>query len=317
MSSVFKEASLSQVLARIAIIIGFTAFCACIAVVVVNLVIGRVVTHAAAGIGSPDPEKPRKLDAVDSVFIEELTWMEVRDAMKAGKDTVIIATGGVEQGGDYLAMGKHNYVLRATTEAIARKLGNALVAPIIAFVPEGNIDPPTDHMKYAGTISLTEDTYRALLKDICECYRVHGFKHIILFGDSYDNLTGMEAVAEDYNRHWKDGKTKAHYIHEYYNYNEVGDWLEANGVNQIPEWIHDDFATTAMIMTVDPTKVRMEQRIKAGNFRINTVELSPAANTIAWGKKIVDFRADLTVKAIRKATNPESSDSRAAASAQH
>src|SRR5205823_7137050 len=105
---------------------------------------------------APDAKLPRPIEALDSVFVEELTWMEVRDAMKAGKTTVLIPTGGVEQNGPYLATGKHNYVLRATTEAIARKLGNALVAPIIAFVPEGDIDPPTEHMKYPGSISLTE-----------------------------------------------------------------------------------------------------------------------------------------------------------------
>src|SRR5690242_600339 len=75
---------------------------------------------------NPDPNLPRPIEAVDAVFVEELTWMEVRDALKAGKSTVIIATGGVEQNGPYLATGKHNYILRATTEAIARKLGNAL-----------------------------------------------------------------------------------------------------------------------------------------------------------------------------------------------
>src|SRR4029077_11664598 len=75
----------------------------------------------------PDPNTPRPMAAVDSVFIEDLTWMEVRDALHAGKDTVIVATGGVEQNGPYLVTGKHNIILRATTEAIARKLGNALV----------------------------------------------------------------------------------------------------------------------------------------------------------------------------------------------
>src|SRR6266478_2758448 len=84
----------------------------------------------------PDPETPRPIAAIDTVFLEEMTWMEVRDALRAGTDTVIVATGGVEQNGPYLAAGKHNYVLRATTEAIARRLGNALVAPIVAFVPE-------------------------------------------------------------------------------------------------------------------------------------------------------------------------------------
>src|SRR5437879_5905437 len=96
---------------------------------------------------NPDPNSARTIEAVDSVFIEELTWMEIRDAMKTGKTTVIIPTGGVEQNGPYLVTGKHNYILRATTEAIARKLGNALVAPIVPFVPEGDIEPASLHMK--------------------------------------------------------------------------------------------------------------------------------------------------------------------------
>ena len=114
---------------------------------------------ARSGPLAPESAAPRPIEALDTVFVEEMTWMEVRDAVKAGKTTVIVATGGVEQNGPYLATGKHDYILRATTEAIARKLGNALVAPIVPFVPEGDIDPPTEHMKYPGTISLTEDTY--------------------------------------------------------------------------------------------------------------------------------------------------------------
>src|SRR5262249_51135649 len=100
---------------------------------------------------NPDPDAPRPIEGVDTIFIEEMTWMEVRDALKSGKDTVLIPTGGVEQNGPYLATGKHDVVLRATSEAIARKLGNTLVAPIVPFVPEGDIEPPTSHMKYPGT----------------------------------------------------------------------------------------------------------------------------------------------------------------------
>ena len=166
----------------------------------------------------PDPDAPRPIAAKDTVFLEEMTWMEVRDALRAGKDTVIVATGGVEQNGPYLAAGKHNYVLRATTEAIARKLGNALVAPIVPFVPEGDIDPPTIHMRYPSTISLTEDTYRRLLTDICASLRAHGFAKIVLIGDSGGNQDGMKAVAEALNARWKDGKTRAFFLPEYYDY---------------------------------------------------------------------------------------------------
>jgi creatinine amidohydrolase/Fe(II)-dependent formamide hydrolase-like protein len=249
---------------------------------------------------APDPHSPRPIEAVDTVFIEDLTWMEVRDALRAGKDTVIVATGGIEQNGPYLVTGKHNVVLRATTEQIARKLGNTLVAPIVAFVPEGDIDPPSLHMKYPGTISLTEETYRRLLTDICASLKVNGFKHIVLIGDSGGNQEGMKAVAGELNAKWQGG-SRVHYIPEYYDYGGLTKWLEQQGVKQTPEGLHDDFAMTAMMMSVDPLSVRAQQRIAAGKFRINGVELAPAEKTIAWGKRIIDHRAEQTVKVIRQA----------------
>src|SRR4051794_40066281 len=143
----------------------------------------------------PDPDAPRPIPPRDTVFMEDMTWMEIRDAMRAGKLTAIVATGGIEQNGPYLAAGKHNIVLQVTTDAIARKLGDALVAPIVPFVPEGEIDPPTEHMKYPSTIGITEGTYRALLAEICACLRTHGFRRIVLIGDSGGNQKGMEVVA--------------------------------------------------------------------------------------------------------------------------
>src|SRR5687767_4117382 len=113
--------------------------------------IARPQQAAAVTAASPDPAMPRPIDAIDSVFLEELTWLEVRDAIKAGKTTAIVTTGGIEQSGPYLAVGKHNYVNRAMCAAIARHLGNALCAPNVPFVPEGNIDPPSAHMRYPGT----------------------------------------------------------------------------------------------------------------------------------------------------------------------
>jgi creatinine amidohydrolase/Fe(II)-dependent formamide hydrolase-like protein len=249
----------------------------------------------------PDPDAPRAIPARDTVFMEAMTWMEVRDALKAGKDTAIVATGGIEQNGPYLVAGKHNVVLRATTEAIARKLGNALVAPIVPFVPEGDIDPPTEHMRYPSTISVTEGTYRALLAEICSCLRTHGFKRIVLIGDSGGNQKGMAAVADDLNARWSGGKATIYYIKEYYDYPGVTKWLEARGVKQTPEGLHDDFAITAQMAAVDPTSVRAEERVKAGRFRINGVDLAPVEKTAAWGRRIADYRAEATIAALRRA----------------
>jgi creatinine amidohydrolase len=249
----------------------------------------------------PDPDAPRPTPARDTVFIEDMTWMEVRDAMRAGKLTAIVATGGIEQNGPYLAAGKHNVILRLTTEAIARKLGDALVAPIVPFVPEGDIDPPTLHMRYPSTISVTDGTYRALLAEICACLRTHGFRRIVLIGDSGGNQEGMAAVATDLNARWSDGKARVYHIREYYDYPEVTRWLESQGVKQAPEGLHDDFAITAQMAAVDPRSVRAEGRVKAGRFRINGVDLAPVEKTAAWGRRIADHRAEVTIAALRRA----------------
>ena len=248
----------------------------------------------------PDPESPRPIAAKDSVFTEDLTWMEIRDALRAGKETIIVATGGVEQNGPDLVTGKHNIVLRATTEAIARKL-NALVAPIVPFVPEGEIDPPSLHMKYPGTISVTEETFEHLLTDICSSLASHGFKNIVLIGDSGGNQAGMKAVAKHLNAKWSGRQSRVYYIPEYYNHDAVATLLEQQGIHETLEGLHDDFAMTAVMMSVDPDSVRTDQRIAAEKFRINGVSLAPKERTIEWGKKIVEFRANATVKAFHEA----------------
>ena len=259
---------------------------------------------------SPRLDEPRPIDARDTVFIEEMTWMEVRDALAAGQTTVIVSTGGIEQNGPYLATGKHNVVLRATTEVIARKLGNALVGPIIPLVPEGDLDPPSGHMRYPGTISLTQDTFKRVLVDVAASLKTHGFQNIVLIGDSGGNQAGMKEVASELSARWSGAKTRVHFIPEYYDYPGLEKWLETEGIKQVSEGLHDDYGISAIMMTVDPSTVRMKERMARGKFRINGVELAPAEKTIAMGKKAVEWRAEATVAAIRKALEPRPSSDR-------
>lgn len=250
---------------------------------------------------APDPDLPNPIAAADTRFIEEMTWMEVRDARNAGKRTVLVATGGIEQNGPYLVAGKHNVVLRGTTDAIARRLGDALIAPIIGFVPEGDIDPPSLHMKYPSTVSVREETYRALVRDVCECYKTHGFQHVVLLGDSGGNQDGLKAVAAELNQKWGAAGPQVHYIPEYYNYAELGPWLAERGVKQTDEGLHDDYAMSAQMIAVDPTSVRAAQRKAAGKLTINGVSLEPLDKTADVGRQIIAMRAEKTVAAIRKA----------------
>lgn len=257
---------------------------------------------AAPTATSPDPEMARPIDAVDRVFLEELTWLEVRDALRSGKTTVIVPTGGIEMNGPYLALGKHNYVNRATCAAIARKLGNALCAPNVPFVPEGTIEPPSDHMRYPGTISVSEGTFTALLTDIASSLKAHGFEHIVLIGDSGGNQAGMKTVAAELGAKWSGGKTSIHFIPEYYDYPGASAFAERTlGWKQVDEGHHDNPIISSIMMTVDPSTVRIQQRIAKNKASINGISLAPVAKAVAAGKRIVDYRADVTVAAIRKA----------------
>jgi len=232
-----------------------------------------------------------------------MTWKDVRHAVKAGKTTVIISTGGIEPNGPWLALGKHNFVLRTNCDAIARKLGNALCAPIVPFVPEGSIEPRSSHMLTVGTISLEEATFEALLTDIARSYRMHGFETIILIGDSGGNQQGMKAVAEKLNAQWN-AKPAVVHIPEYYAYNTVAKLLVDLGVTTADaktDNLHDDPGIALNMFMTDPNSIRWQQRVKAGKATIDGVSLADKAKNLELGRKIVDMRATNTVAAIKKA----------------
>jgi len=246
-------------------------------------------------------DTPNPIPAANTVWIEEMTWMDVRDALAAGKTTAIIATGGVEPNGPWLVTGKHNYVNQSNCEAIARKLGNALCAPLVKFTPEGGIEPPTSHMRSPGTISMRETTYRAILTDIVHSLKMHGFKQIFLIGDSGGNQAGQRFVADSLNAAWGGSALVAH-IQEYYTYNAVGDFMEGKGVRTgCSEGLHDDAIITLNMFNTDPKSVRYDERVKAKKAMINGFDLSDRKKTAELAKQVVDFRVNYTIEAMNKA----------------
>jgi creatinine amidohydrolase len=246
-------------------------------------------------------DTPNPLPPNPSVFIDELTWMDVRDALAAGKTTAIITTGGVEPNGPWLVTGKHNYVNRVNCEAIARKLGNALCAPNVPFVPEGNIDPPSGHMTSPGTISVSNETFQALLTDIAHSLKMHGFKNIMFIGDSGGNQGPQRTVAEALNTKFGDDAVVAH-VQEYYTYGVVSEHMAKHGLKEgQSDGLHDDPVITLNMLMADPKSIRYDERIKAGKAVINGVDISDRTKAMAWGQQIVDFRAEYTAEAIKKA----------------
>jgi len=106
----------------------------------------------------PTPKPP------DTVFLEQLTWDELALLIQNGKTTAIVGTAGTEQKGPHMAIGEHKYATEYCAEQIARALGNAIVAPVVTYVPEGSWERPTGHMSKAGSITLPEERFRTLLE---------------------------------------------------------------------------------------------------------------------------------------------------------
>lgn len=171
-------------------------------------------------LGLISPYAPNSATAQESIFLERLTTTEVRAALDAGKTTVIIPTGGTEQNGPHMDLVKHNVRVKFTAGAIAQRLGDALLAPVVAYVPEGNIDPPTGHMRFAGTISLPDEHFAKVVEYAARSLKLHGFRDIVLIGDSGPNQGPLKAMTEALNEEWGSTPTRIHHILAYYDNSE-------------------------------------------------------------------------------------------------
>ena len=165
-------------------------------------------------------------------------------------------------------------------------------------------------MKYPVTISLSDETIKSLLIDICSSLKQHGIQRIVLIGDSGSNENAMKEVADVLNKEWDGEPTVVHYIPEYYEQDMWSfDYLKTIGVYQEPDvqsdnraGIHSDYHYEAIMATIDPELIRTEQRIAAGEYKVNGFDMNPPSKTIENGKRLVEYRANITVEAIRKAT---------------
>jgi creatinine amidohydrolase len=235
-----------------------------------------------------------------TVFIEELTWTEVRDAIKAGKTTIIFPTGGTEQNGPHMVLGKHNFIVKHAAEQIARRLGNALVAPVLAYVPEGGIDPPSGHMLYPGTISLPDDVFIKVTEYAARSFRANGFKDIVLIGDSGENQKGLQSVANSLNKEWSKTNVRVHFVSEYYKESPFREWLQGQGEKREDIGTHAGIVDTSQLMAVNPNGIRRDKLAAGGDRNATGATGNPARASVGYGKKGLEMKIEAAVAQTRK-----------------
>lgn len=241
-------------------------------------------------------------EAVKTVFVDELTWTELRDRVAAGSTTVIVPIGGTEQSGPHIALGKHNVRVRALAGQIAAGLGDALVAPVVAYVPEGSIDPPAAHMRFPGTISVPEAAFETLLEYAARSFRQHGFRDIVLIGDHGGYQKSMARVAARLNREWAGAPTRVYAVEEYYRAadRDYAQALKRRGFSDEAIGTHAGLADTSLSLAVDAQLVRSE-RLRDGT-RLGVAEGvhgDPRQASAQAGQIGVDLIVGVTLDAIR------------------
>jgi creatinine amidohydrolase len=234
--------------------------------------------------------------------LEAMTSVELRERIAHGTTTIIVPIGGTEQNGAHMVLGKHNVRAHILADRIADALGNAVVAPTIAYVPEGSIHPPAAHMKYSGTISIPSAVFEGLLESAARSFKQHGFRDVVFLGDHGGYQSELTHVADKLNREWaRDPACRAHAPLEYYRITQTAyvEALKAHGVSAAELGSHAGLADTALALAVDPALVRGQALAGpypagvTGNPRRSTAELG------ALGTQLI---VETTVAAIRKDT---------------
>lgn len=229
-----------------------------------------------------------------SVHLEQLTWTELRDRVAAGTSVALVPIGGTEQNGPHMTLGKHNVRVRLLAERIAQRLGNAVVAPVVAYVPEGAIDPPTEHMRYAGTISVPSAAFEAMLEASARSLQRAGLTHVVLLGDHGGYRRSLERVAARV--------PKVYALAAYYEASTAGldRALRAQGLDAAEIGQHAGLADTSLMLAVDPSQVRVDAARARRPDAADGVQGDPRRADPRWAQQSVQDIIERSVAAIRE-----------------
>ena len=250
----------------------------------------------------------------EQVEIELMTYPEIYSAIHDhGKTTVLIYNGGTEQRGPHAVLGGHTFMARAIAPMVARKLGNALVAPVLPFSvnPAGGVDP-----KMPGSVALAPELFQKVNEAVVDSMAKNGFKNIVLMGDHGGGQEELAKLAETL-----DAKYRTQGIHVYFcgdvyekSRREFAEWLTSKG---LPLSNHGGISDTSTMLYLEPASgqwVRSIYKTTIGDPvlppgqrpdprtpRVNNgVTGDPRPSTPEIGKLVVDMKVTNAVAQIQK-----------------
>lgn len=245
-----------------------------------------------AFVTAPASAQPR------SIWIDDLTWMEVRDAIAGGKTTAIVIAGSSEQNGPHMAIGKHNFIVRHCAEQIVGKLGDALVYPVIPFAITGDAAAKSAHMRFPGSVTLPPDVFAGLVRGVAQSALAAGFKLVVLMGDHGGGQEEMARVAQALDAQSKRSGARVLHVGDFYTKADAqfDELLARRGITS--KELHAGISDTSAIMFLGAEAWIRKDKIAAAT-EANGVQGTPAMATAEFGKLYLDMKIEAAVNQIK------------------
>jgi creatinine amidohydrolase/Fe(II)-dependent formamide hydrolase-like protein len=246
----------------------------------------------------------RGLEAQRSVYIEDLTWPEVRQAIQAGKTSAIIYAGSTEQNGPHMAIGKHNFIARWAAGAIAIKLGDALVYPTLPFAVTGDAVRKTGHMRFPGSVTLTPQSYRSVVHDVALSAIDAGFRNVFVMGDHGDGQDVLGAVARELDAQWKVKGARVFYVPDLYfkARQQARAYETSHGITSHDVHAGTDDTSELMALDAQHRWIRSDKVALSEGARTAAtgVDGDPTRASAALGEMFLRYKIDAAVDQIRQ-----------------
>ncbi|AWB23176.1 creatininase family protein [Methylobacterium currus] len=245
---------------------------------------------------------------VRRIAMADMTWVEVRQALDQGYTTALVPSGGLEQNGPYLAIGKHDSLVAWTAQRIAEALGHTLIAPVVSYVPQGNFDPPTGNLVFPGTLGVSEEAYAGTLEGIARSLKAHGFRTILFIADHGGALAPQQQVAARLDRDWAAQGVRVLSVDDYYVAGNRAQalWLEAQGETPATIGGHAGLADHASLMAAAPERVDFARPTPPLLARLGLTSDGssgdPRRATAERGRALLDLQVEAGLAQIRRFT---------------
>ncbi len=234
--------------------------------------------------------------------IADMTWPQLHALVSDGFDTVIVPSGGYEQNGPHMIIGKHDHIVRFTAGEIAKALGRTLVAPVITLVPEGDFAPPTGNMLFPGTIGVAPKVFEGIVDGVARSLKNSGFKRIYFIADHGQSQAPQEAAIARLASEWKREGIIIRALSSYY---AAGDLqiarLKALGETSATIGDHAGLLDTSELIAIHPQGVQLEA-LKAPTARPgpNGASGDPSRATQERGRELLELKIQAALADIRR-----------------